>query len=179
MRAGEPAPSSEIPGLLSRQLLPEQPAQQGVNPHGPGPYRTVIHAAELADQPVMVSLGQALRPMLDELQERTGLESVYLTRIDWEGAEQEILIAANRGDLIIPEGLVIAWSGTLCRRSLEAQFSRACPQPQGGGPGGDGPVRRAGERGWGGCRCVPMAASSWGWVSPMRRAPWSEVSTRR
>ena len=116
---GEPAPSSEIPGLLYRRLLPEQPAQQGVNSQGPGPYRNVIHAAELADQPVMVSLGQALRPMLDELQERTGLESVYLTRIDWEGAEQEILIAANRGDLIIPEGLVITWSDTLCRRSLE------------------------------------------------------------
>ncbi|HVB52834.1 MAG TPA: EAL domain-containing protein [Candidatus Acidoferrales bacterium] len=117
---GRPAPSSEILGLLSRRLLPEQHAPQGDNSQGPGPYRNVIHAADLADQPVMVSLGQALRPMLEELQERTGLESVYLTRIDWEGAEQEILIAANRGDLIIPEGLVIAWSDTLCRRSLEA-----------------------------------------------------------
>ncbi|HUY57392.1 MAG TPA: EAL domain-containing protein [Candidatus Micrarchaeaceae archaeon] len=117
---GRPAPSSEILGLLSRRLLPERHAPQGENSRRPGQYRNVIHAADLADQPVMVSLGLALRPILEELQERTGLESVYLTRIDWEGAEQEILIAANRGDLIIPEGLVIAWSDTLCRRSLEA-----------------------------------------------------------
>lgn len=35
-------------------------------------------------------------------------------------SHQEILAAAHRGDLVVPDGLVVAGSDSLCRRSLES-----------------------------------------------------------
>lgn len=58
------------------------------------------------------------RPILDWLQRMTRLESTYLTRIDWEADEQEVLYAVNRGRMEIPEQLRVRWSDTLCRRAL-------------------------------------------------------------
>lgn len=60
-----------------------------------------------------------VRNLLSELQRLTGLESTYLTSIDWDGARQEITHAHNVGDLPIDEGLTIDWSDTVCRRALE------------------------------------------------------------
>jgi diguanylate cyclase len=59
------------------------------------------------------------RPLLELLAEITGLESTYLTLIDWRGDRQSIVFALNRGALQLPEGLSVEWSDTLCRRSLE------------------------------------------------------------
>ncbi|MHB8395310.1 MAG: EAL domain-containing protein [Candidatus Dormibacteria bacterium] len=118
---GRPAPASEIQRLLPRRLLRGRSQRRRGESSGSGSYRELIGGATLIeDQQVTVSLATALRPILEELQERTALESVYLTRINWDRAEQEILAAANSDDLIIPEGLVVAWSDTLCRRSLES-----------------------------------------------------------
>jgi diguanylate cyclase (GGDEF)-like protein len=61
------------------------------------------------------------RPLLRLLHEVTGLESTYLTLIDWAGDQQRIAYSANAGGRVeIPEGLTIPWPDTLCRRSLEA-----------------------------------------------------------
>ena len=66
-------------------------------------------------------------PALEELTRRllallgrvTGLESTYLTAIDWEAGFQRVLYTRNVGALDIPEGIEVAWSDTLCRRALE------------------------------------------------------------
>jgi len=65
------------------------------------------------------SLEALARPLLEMLEVVTGLESTYLTSIDLENAVQSITIARNTGELLIPEGLSVPWSDTLCKRCLE------------------------------------------------------------
>jgi diguanylate cyclase len=65
------------------------------------------------------SLEALTRPLLEMLEVVTGLESTYLTSIDEENAVQSIQMARNAGDLMIPEGLTVPWSDTLCKRCLE------------------------------------------------------------
>ncbi len=59
------------------------------------------------------------RSLLAELQRLTGLESTYLTRVDWSEALQHITHARNTGTIDIPEGLAVDWSETVCRQALE------------------------------------------------------------
>jgi diguanylate cyclase (GGDEF)-like protein len=59
------------------------------------------------------------RPMLELLHRMTGMESTYLTVVDWSGNEQHVAFSLDTGDLVIPEGLTVPWGDTLCRRSLE------------------------------------------------------------
>lgn len=60
-----------------------------------------------------------IRNLLGELQRLTGLESTYLTSIDWANGEQHITHARNTGTLNIPEELTVDWPDTVCRRALE------------------------------------------------------------
>lgn len=64
-------------------------------------------------------LEQLTREILTMCGRATGLESTYLTLIDREADQQEILYARNVGDIEIPEGLRVDWSDTMCRRALE------------------------------------------------------------
>jgi diguanylate cyclase len=57
--------------------------------------------------------------MLAELERLTGLESTYVTSIDWERATQRITRARNVGMIDIPQGLTVDWSDTVCRIALE------------------------------------------------------------
>ncbi|MHB8509660.1 MAG: GGDEF domain-containing protein [Candidatus Dormibacteria bacterium] len=72
----------------------------------------------MANSPSSESLEELTRPFLKMLQAMTGLDSVYLTEIHWEGADQEILYALNTGPLDIAEGLHVPWEETVCRRAL-------------------------------------------------------------
>lgn len=58
------------------------------------------------------------RRLLEILGRLTGLESTYLTMIDWEECTQQVLYARNTGALEIPENFTVAWNDTLCRRAL-------------------------------------------------------------
>ena len=60
--------------------------------------------------------------LLKLLQGITGLESTYLTRVDLEQGTQTILYANNTDSshFELPEGLVVAWDDTLCKRALES-----------------------------------------------------------
>lgn len=64
-----------------------------------------------------------VRSLLQLLQQASGLESAYLTRIDLQHDKQHVLYALNSGDLQIPEGLTVDWQDSLCKRALtEQQF---------------------------------------------------------
>ncbi|MDR0225090.1 MAG: sensor domain-containing diguanylate cyclase [Burkholderiaceae bacterium] len=65
------------------------------------------------------SLEELTRPMLKMLEEATHLESTYLTRVDEGKGEQEVLYARNVQEMQIPEGLVVPWGDTLCKRALD------------------------------------------------------------
>ncbi|PTQ70043.1 GGDEF domain-containing protein [Pseudomonas sp. GV071] len=62
---------------------------------------------------------QLTRPLLTLLNRVTGMESTYLTTIDLEHGVQRIEFARNVGSITIPEGLVVPWEDTLCKRALE------------------------------------------------------------
>lgn len=59
------------------------------------------------------------RPLLEVLEQVTGLESTYLTMIDETRGVQHILFSRNARQMQIPEGLSVSWGDTLCRRALE------------------------------------------------------------
>lgn len=70
-------------------------------------------------EPSTANQERLTRTLLAELQRVTGLETTYLTSIHWEDALQHITHARNTGTIDIPEGLVVDWSSTVCRRALE------------------------------------------------------------
>lgn len=65
------------------------------------------------------TLEDLTRPLLEMLEEVTGLESTYLTTIDLALATQSILYARNTRTMQIPEGLTVPWGDTLCKRALD------------------------------------------------------------
>ncbi|MFN3769401.1 MAG: diguanylate cyclase [Ectopseudomonas guguanensis] len=69
--------------------------------------------------PKAQTLEQLARPLLSLLNQFTGMESTYLTTIDTEQGVQRVEFARNVGAMTIPEGLVVPWAGTLCKRALE------------------------------------------------------------
>jgi len=75
---------------------------------------------QLADSvSAATTLEDLVRPLLEMLEDVTGLESTYLTTIDLQQGFQHILFARNSEQLTIPEGLAVPWQDTLCRRALE------------------------------------------------------------
>jgi diguanylate cyclase len=60
-----------------------------------------------------------VRQLLGILELVTDLESTYLTRVDLGAGKQQILFSRNSRALNIPEGMVVPWNDTLCKRALE------------------------------------------------------------
>jgi GAF domain-containing protein len=89
---------------------------------------------DLPDVATILAAGTDLeavtRPVLELVHELTGLESTFLTVIDWAGDRQQVRYALNSGDLRIPEGLRTPWADTLCRRSLNEgrPYTRDVPE---------------------------------------------------
>lgn len=75
------------------------------------------------------TLEELTRPLLEMLEAVTGLESTYLTRIDGTLGTQQVLYARNTRALDIPEGLVVPWQDTLCKRALDEGQSYTCDVP--------------------------------------------------
>ncbi len=73
------------------------------------PFDTTMH------QPFVTLVRDALAHLVAV----TGLDAVYLTRIDRSAGAQEVLLAQNRGRELVAEGLVVDWNDTLCKRALE------------------------------------------------------------
>lgn len=58
------------------------------------------------------------RPLLELIQRLTGLETSFVTEIDWTSQRQEVVLALNSGDLKVGEGSTLAWSDSMCRWSF-------------------------------------------------------------
>jgi diguanylate cyclase len=58
------------------------------------------------------------RPLLELFEHLTGLESTFVTAIDWAAQRQRVLIARNTGELTVAEGSDVAWADTMCRWSF-------------------------------------------------------------
>ena len=66
------------------------------------------------------SIEDLTRPMLRLIQQLTGLESTYLTSINFPAGVQRIEYVLNAGKLQLPESLEVPWYDTLCKRALES-----------------------------------------------------------
>ena len=60
-----------------------------------------------------------VRAALSELVAATGLETAYVTRIDLERGMQEVLLSHSLDVDLVPEGLVVDWADTICKRATE------------------------------------------------------------
>ena len=95
----------------------------------PAPSASHLTLADLSSVADAVSgardVEQLSRPLLDALHDLTGLASSYLTVIHEDDDVQEIRYSRNtRPGFELPEGLMVPWGDTLCRRALEE--GRAC-----------------------------------------------------
>ncbi|GAC1387843.1 MAG: hypothetical protein NVSMB48_27300 [Marmoricola sp.] len=77
-----------------------------------------VPAAELLQSIGNGDLTALVRAVLDTIVRVTGMESSYLTFIDWEAGTQEIRFLASAGELDVEEGVVVPWQDTLCRRAM-------------------------------------------------------------
>jgi diguanylate cyclase len=65
-------------------------------------------------------LHQLTRPLLEALHDLTGLASTYLTVVHENEGVQEVRYARNaREGFALPEGIVVPWADTLCKRALD------------------------------------------------------------
>jgi len=70
-----------------------------------------------------------VRQLLEMLELVTEMESTYLTRIDAEGIQQQILFSRNSKEMQIPEGLSVPWEDTLCKRAMDEGRPFTCDVP--------------------------------------------------
>jgi diguanylate cyclase (GGDEF)-like protein/PAS domain S-box-containing protein len=119
-----------VQGYLMSRPLP--PAELDELLAFPTPFSGIVPPNQSAvreiDHEVMAAVARAVeaggdidamvRPLLAELAALTGLESAYLTRIDFDRGVQEVVVAHNAGEPLVPEGIVVPWQDTLCRRAL-------------------------------------------------------------
>lgn len=62
-----------------------------------------------------VGFERLARPLLELIQRITGLETTFVTQIDWAAQVQEVVVALNTSELEVPEGSVVEWSDSMCR----------------------------------------------------------------
>jgi len=73
----------------------------------------------IVDEPMSDDLPSALeevvRPLLELMQVITGLETTFVTSIDWVAQDQEVLFSRNTAELQVAEGSTLNWSDSMCR----------------------------------------------------------------
>lgn len=55
------------------------------------------------------------RPLLRLVQHITGMETSFVTAIDWDAQQQDVLFSLNTGALQVPERSTTAWNDSMCR----------------------------------------------------------------
>ena len=111
-----PLPPEELEPLLAGQApwdlieLEDQASEAEVSP-----LQQLLNGVVAAGG---VPTQEAVDEILRTLAELTGLDSVYLTRIDLARDIQQVAAAANTASINIEPGTEIPWTQTLCRRAI-------------------------------------------------------------
>ncbi len=85
------------------------------------PHRSIAQAAVTQGRPPVTrrdtDLARAARPLLQLIQRLTGMETSFITRIDWLDQMQEVVVALNTTlELVVAEGGWMRWRDSMCRR---------------------------------------------------------------
>lgn len=73
---------------------------------------------ELPDQSQSFELDafeRSTRPLLQLVHELTGLETSFISSIDWDAQSQTVVFSSNVGELQVTEGSILDWSDSMCR----------------------------------------------------------------
>ncbi len=60
-------------------------------------------------------LAETGRPLLRLVQHLTGMETSFITSIDWDEQSQDVVLSLNTGAILVEEGGRVSWSQSLCR----------------------------------------------------------------
>lgn len=70
-------------------------------------------------QPIVADPASALeavsRPLLRLVQHISGMETSFITAIDWDTQQQDVLFSLNTGELHVAENSTTAWNDSMCR----------------------------------------------------------------
>lgn len=107
---GEPRDGAPTVAFVHRRsiLVP-------VDPETAPDATTVPGAIEEPDPFGIAPFERATRPLLELVRELTGLETSFVTSIDWDAQTQTVVLSSNVGDLEVTEGSTIEWSDSMCR----------------------------------------------------------------
>lgn len=70
------------------------------------------------------SVESAARPLLQLVQNLTGMETSFVTSIDWDAQLQNVMFALNSGEMQLPEGSSVAWKDSMCRAMFLAEIAQ-------------------------------------------------------
>jgi diguanylate cyclase len=71
-------------------------------------------------------LEQVGRPLMRLVQHLTGMETSFITAIDWESQHQDVLVSLNTGAMVIAEGERIDWADSMCRSMFLSGDVQSC-----------------------------------------------------
>jgi diguanylate cyclase len=71
-------------------------------------------------------LEQAARPLLQLVQNISGVESTFVTSIDWDAQSQTIRFANNQGALDVVEGVALDWRDSMCGSLRLSGVAQSC-----------------------------------------------------
>ncbi len=113
---GRPGPASDV---LARLMAAEADSGEASSTAG-APVATSVIRREFDPRKVQdPTIDQRfVRDLLAELTTLVGMESTYITRIDWQTGCQEVMTLHARGGLALREGDLVPWPETLCRTAL-------------------------------------------------------------
>ena len=74
-------------------------------------------------------LARLARPLLALLQRITGLETSFVTEIDWVAQRQEVVVALNTSDVLVAEGSEVDWADSMCRTAFLSTKGRSSDVP--------------------------------------------------
>lgn len=77
-----------------------------------------------------VALEQAARPLLQLVQHLTGLNTTFITRIDWKALTQQVVLVEGQPNVPVQEGAVVEWSDSMCRLLFDAKLEQSDAVPE-------------------------------------------------
>lgn len=72
-----------------------------------------------------VALEQAARPLLQLVQHLTGLDTTFLTLIDWNALTQQVILVEGQLSVPLQDGAVVNWSDSMCRVLFDSKLSQS------------------------------------------------------
>ena len=72
----------------------------------------------------LAELEQVARPLLQLIQHITGMETSFITAIDWENQQQDVLFSLNTGEMQLAEDSRVDWGDSMCRSMFLAGLAQ-------------------------------------------------------